>query len=110
MAALSAKPAGGPIQFLQILHELIDDVQMLRAMAKSEDGKIRNPHLLLEAVDKTGRTLERAARIGVITRDTTQLDAFLDALTSAVKVEGPDVWGRVAERMRSINQAYGYPL
>lgn len=104
---LSGKTSG-PIDFQSILRELVNDTQMLRAMAKDGDGKIKNPRLLLEAVDKAGRTLDRAARIGVLIRGHEELDVFLEALMEAIKAEGPQVWGRISNRMREVNKAHGY--
>jgi hypothetical protein len=102
MAALSVRPAGGPIEFQAILNELIADTQMLRAMAKSEDGKIRNPRLLLEAVDKAGRTLDRAARIGAIIQNVEADRAFMRDLADVIHKLEPGVRDPILAEMRAL--------
>jgi hypothetical protein len=101
MAALSVKPPG-PIQFQEILNELIVDCHMLRAMAKDETGKIRNPRLLLEAIDKAGRTLDRAARIGVIIQDIEADRAFMRDLADVIHRLEPEIREPILAQMRAL--------
>lgn len=100
LSALTRK--SGPIQFQEILHELIFDVQMLRAMAKDESGRIKNTRLLLEVVDKTGRTLDRAARIGAIIQNVEADRAFMRDLANVIHRLEPAIREPLLAEMRAL--------
>jgi hypothetical protein len=94
--------ASAPIRFLDILHRTIADLEALRAMAVSEDGKIRNVRLMLETADKIGRTLDRAARIGVIIRDIEADRAFMRDLADVIHRLPPHVGEPILAEMREL--------
>lgn len=102
LRGMSAEKTTSPIEFQAILRELVDDTQMLRAMAKNEDGTIKMPRLLLEAIDKAGRTLDRAARIAVILQDVQAQSDFLRDLADVIYKEEPAVRERIVGKMRQL--------
>lgn len=100
---LSGAPANPekPIEFQKILNSLIGDLQMLRAMAKGEDGTVKNARLLLEAAEKIGRTLDRAARIGVVIQDVQAQGKYLNGLSDVIHEEDAVVRDRIFGKMRT---------
>jgi hypothetical protein len=104
--------ADGPIEFAQLLHQIINDLLMVRAMSLTEDGKLRNPRLLMESADRLGKALDRAARIGAIMRDQeresrTDLHAqFMDEILDLVMAELPDKRDRILSQIEGIRQKF----
>ncbi len=73
-------------------------------MAETEDGRIRNPRLLLAAVAERRKNV--ATENGI--RDAAELNRFLEALITELKKEvSADTWERIVVRLRAVNARYG---
>ena len=90
-----------PIRFHELLNELISDMQALRAMAKRGD-RIVSPKLLLAACDHMGKTLDRAARIGVIIQSVEADQAFIKGLVDVIHKQPPHIREPILDEMRAL--------
>jgi len=65
------------------LERALTKCEALMAMAETEEGKIRNPRLLVVAIDLYGKTAERKARVDADLSEASTMQAYLRALTAA---------------------------
>jgi hypothetical protein len=81
--------------------------EKLMIKAEHEDGEIRNARLMVVAIDLYGKTAERKARVDADLSDSSQLGAYLRAITNAVLAEPAEVKARILARMRGVNAQWG---
>lgn len=100
---------GEGIDYVRIIQDNLRDLHAGLAMAKHEDGKIKNPKLMLACVDQIGKQLSHASRVQVaLSLDASQrIDQFMDELVDLVMQEIPERRDHILGRMDTLRLQYG---
>lgn len=97
------------IPYIQIIQNNLNELRLGLAMAKDEDGRIKNVRLMLACVDGIGRQLSHAARVQVATAmdHNARNDKFLDQLVDLVMAELPHRRDEILAGMEALRLRYG---
>jgi hypothetical protein len=100
---------GEGIDYVRIIQDNLRDLHAGLAMAKTDDGKIKNPRLMLACVDQIGKQLSHASRVQVaLSLDASQrIDQFMDELVDLVMQEIPARRDYILGRMDTLRLHYG---
>lgn len=100
---------GEGIDYVRIIQDNLRDLHAGLAMAKTDEGKIRNPRLMLACVDQIGKQLSHASRVQVaLSLDASQrIDQFMDELVDLVMQEIPGRRDYILGRMDTLRLQYG---
>jgi hypothetical protein len=90
-----------PIPVIQTLGEIVDDVKLLIAHAKTTDGEVRNSRLLLAASGELRKCLETAVKLLEAMREVDQVDRLHAAIIKRVAELAPET---AAAILRDIDQ------
>jgi hypothetical protein len=98
---------GASIPIVEKLRVAMTDVERVIAHAKTEDGKVRNARLLLQATENLRRCLETGLRIAEAMRDLDQVDRFHAAIVEEIEKIDPVLAERVVLRLGQISEQWG---
>lgn len=101
--------SGEGIDYVRIIQDNLRDLHAGLALAKHDDGKIKNPRLMLACVDQIGKQLSHASRVQVaLSLDASQrIDQFMDELVDLVMQEIPERRDYILGRMDTLRLQYG---
>lgn len=94
------------VNVLERLQQLAGDLELLVRHAKTDDGKVRNARLLLQATGEFRKLLETAARIHATMREADHVDRLHDAILEVIAECDPALAERVLRRMDAVAQAW----
>ena len=100
---------GGAISVIEKLRALLEDTERVIAYAKTEDGKVRNPKLLLTALRESRQCLETAAKMQEAMMQVEHIERFHTAVYDVLRAESPSLVERVLNRMRQLSSKWGIP-
>jgi hypothetical protein len=102
IARLDDLRGGSTINVLERLARVTDDIELLVRHAKTEDGKVRNPRLLLVSLAELRKCLETSVKFYQAMRETAQADRLQDAILDEIAKTSPEVAEAIYRRIDQI--------
>lgn len=98
---------GASIDPQAVLAACLENANAVAAQARTADGKIRSPKLMLAASKLMADVLRTAAAVSAVLLDERRVRDFYAAIMAELRAESPEFAARVAARIEALNSDSG---